>query len=147
MNETKCRIIVRTRSGGSCELCGQEAVQQHHRRNRSQGGLWQPSNILHLCVGCHELIGRNIDAVKVLGHTIQGTQRPPLAVPVVLYTNTTERDNLQVWLTDDGDYSMSPPCCCGLPVDRCFRCCLGSHLLCERPVEPVGVYPNQGMRS
>lgn len=35
----------------------------HHRKNRSQGGEWTPSNLLHLCgsgcTGCHGYIGSN----------------------------------------------------------------------------------------
>lgn len=136
MNEATCRPIVRARSGGSCELCGHPAVQQHHRRNRSQGGEWAPSNILHLCVRCHELIGRNIKTALVLGHTIQGTKAVPALESVWLYTATDVRERLEVWLDDQGNYLPSPPCCCGLGPDRCFRCRLGSHTNCERPTTP-----------
>jgi hypothetical protein len=143
----KMRDKLKERASYCCELCGEPSANNaHHRRNQSQGGQDVLSNLLWLCGdgcrGCHGAIGADIDAAKLLGHTIQGTRTVPLAVAVTLYTNTDLRDNLEVYLTDDGDYSMSPPCCCGLPVDRCFRCCLGSHLLCERPVA-VGVDPNQ----
>jgi hypothetical protein len=58
MNETKCRAIVRERSGEICEICAERrADTMHHRRKRSQHGPWTPSNVLHLCGdgtrGCH----------------------------------------------------------------------------------------------
>lgn len=61
MNETKARRIVSERSGGVCEVqlsgvCQGRAGEWHHRRNRSQGGTWEPSNGLHLCSGCHRWI-------------------------------------------------------------------------------------------
>lgn len=35
----------------------------HHRRKRSQGGLWVPPNVVHVCgdgtVGCHGFIEAN----------------------------------------------------------------------------------------
>jgi len=49
MNETRCRAIVKGRSGGCCEMCGAPAESMHHRKNRSQGGKWEPSNIVQLC--------------------------------------------------------------------------------------------------
>lgn len=50
MGERTARKIVRARSGGVCELCQkQRATDVHHRKNRSQGGLWEPQNLLHLC--------------------------------------------------------------------------------------------------
>lgn len=61
MNEKACRRVVAARSGGLCEICGHcRAATMHHRRKRSQGGPWAPSNVLHLCgdgtTGCHGLI-------------------------------------------------------------------------------------------
>ncbi len=39
-----------------CEVCGvwKSNLERHHRKFRSRGGLWVPSNILLLCNGCHE---------------------------------------------------------------------------------------------
>lgn len=67
--EGLCRIVVKRRSicwdeslhGLSaylpCELCGgfSDSFEMHHRKFRSRGGLWHPSNILLLCQGCHSL--------------------------------------------------------------------------------------------
>lgn len=62
MNEKRAREIVRGRSGDVCERCGSaRATNMHHRKNRSQGGQWLASNLLHLCgsgtTGCHGFIG------------------------------------------------------------------------------------------
>jgi hypothetical protein len=59
--EGPCRDLVRKRSGGTCERCSVRlAESMHHRRFRSQGGPWAPSNILHLCgdgtTGCHGVL-------------------------------------------------------------------------------------------
>jgi len=52
------RALVHMRSDRICEVCGnQQATNVHHRKNRSQGGTWATSNLLHLCgsgtTGCH----------------------------------------------------------------------------------------------
>lgn len=72
MNEAQCRGLVSQRSGGLCEarLGGRDALScrgvgesMHHRRKRSQGGLWTPSNVVHVCgdgtTGCHGYIEAN----------------------------------------------------------------------------------------
>lgn len=64
MNETKARDLVAARSGGTCELCrSSRAGSWAHRLPRGQGGLWAPSNGLHLCgtgtTGCHGWSERN----------------------------------------------------------------------------------------
>ncbi|OQO89904.1 hypothetical protein B1813_18865 [Saccharomonospora piscinae] len=60
MKEKQARRIVRERSGDVCEVqlpgCQGRAREWHHRRNRSQGGPWAPSNGLHLCHPCHRWI-------------------------------------------------------------------------------------------
>lgn len=44
----------RARSGGVCERCGHRpATEVHHRKNRSQGGTWDLSNLLDLDAECH----------------------------------------------------------------------------------------------
>jgi len=65
VNETTCRRIVRQRSNGGCEVrvtgvCLGRATNFQHRKNRSQGGRWLPSNGLDACGsgvhGCHGYI-------------------------------------------------------------------------------------------
>jgi len=48
------REIVENRSQGICELCMMNrAVEKHHKKLRSQGGLDFPLNLIHLCKQCH----------------------------------------------------------------------------------------------
>jgi hypothetical protein len=97
-SERVCRPIVRERSEGICEICGQKrAAQMHHRRNRSQSGQWQPSNILHICLEDHVWIGANIAAAVRNGWSIQGTTTTPSETPV-------RRRNELVRLLDDGSF-------------------------------------------
>lgn len=60
--EKATRIAVQYRSGGDeftgyCERCGQRGTTIHHRKKRSQGGVWSPENCVALCghgtTGCH----------------------------------------------------------------------------------------------
>lgn len=57
MNEKMARTIVRERSENLCERCGLYGTTVHHRKNRSQGGKWNPANCVALCGdgtrGCH----------------------------------------------------------------------------------------------
>lgn len=47
------------RSGGVCEICGESAAtERHHRLRRSQGGLNELENLLHLCRYDHGLVHR-----------------------------------------------------------------------------------------
>lgn len=49
-DEKRTREVVKERSAGGCERCGQRrAHTMHHRRKVSQGGPWCPSNVIHLC--------------------------------------------------------------------------------------------------
>jgi hypothetical protein len=60
VSEQRAREVVYERSGHVCEVCGhRRATEWHHRRNRSQGGPWEPSNGLHICNPCHRHITAN----------------------------------------------------------------------------------------
>jgi hypothetical protein len=48
-HELKIKALVAQRSDGLCERCGREGHTFHHRKNRSAGGEWSLSNIVHLC--------------------------------------------------------------------------------------------------
>lgn len=53
-DEKKCRQIVSERSDDQCEMCGNPGpLEKAHRIARSQGGRWDPSNVLDLCHFCH----------------------------------------------------------------------------------------------
>lgn len=89
VNESECRIVVRQRSGGSCERCDQyRGESMHHRVKRSHGGEWTPANIVHVCgtgggVGCHGWIEDNAISAGIEGWAlITGTD--PETVPVRL---------------------------------------------------------------
>jgi hypothetical protein len=59
-DEVIARNIIRDRSDRICERCGgAPATDAHHRRNRSQGGKWEASNLMHLCRDCHAYITTN----------------------------------------------------------------------------------------
>ena len=63
---------------GLCEVrldingvCRGVAESDHHRRKRSQGGLWLPSNIVDVCghgtIGCHGFLEANPATARRLG--------------------------------------------------------------------------------
>lgn len=67
------RRLVYARSTGLCERCGRAwAAEWHHRKNRSQGGTWCPSNGLHLCNACHADIGAFPSLAMVGGFLVRG---------------------------------------------------------------------------
>jgi hypothetical protein len=79
--ERACRKAVRARSESVCEIHGSHPAQDmHHRLNRSQGGLWTPANILHICRDAHRLIGERPQAAAGQGWSIRN-QRNPEDVP------------------------------------------------------------------
>lgn len=70
MNEARTRELVRRRASAPfdaswvshdlvpCESCGMfsDAIEMHHRKYRSRGGLWTPSNVVALCPDCHRKV-------------------------------------------------------------------------------------------
>lgn len=60
IGEEIAKEITSGRSDGWCEIrfpgCFGRALDWHHRLNRTQGGLWQAGNGLHLCRFCHEKV-------------------------------------------------------------------------------------------
>lgn len=108
--ESLSREIVYARSGGDCEVriegvCLGRATNWHHRKNKSQGGLWRPSNGLHLCgsgtTGCHGWITHEPKLSYVKGWAVRGCD-DPRAVAVLVGRRF-------VFLTDGGDYEELPP--------------------------------------
>jgi hypothetical protein len=85
VNETTARRIVRQRSGGDCELriagvCEGRATNLQHRKNRSQGGQWTPSNGLDVCGtgtrGCHGFIHQHPAMAREKGWTVPSWADP-----------------------------------------------------------------------
>lgn len=95
------------RSGGRCEVCGlRPAREAQHRKNRSQGGTWNLSNLLHVCGhgntdGCHGLIHQHPETAYANGWSVRQS-RNPAEMPAWL---TTEHGRIYVWLHDDGTAS------------------------------------------
>lgn len=77
MNESAARPLLRERSNGLCEACGQaRATDAHHRRNRSQGGTWELPNLLHLCRACHVFVTEHPEAGRTTGWVVWGFEDP-----------------------------------------------------------------------
>lgn len=95
--ERRGRKLLRLRSGGRCEIgsgCpGQEA---HHRQNRSQGGSWDITNLLHLCHAHHLHVTTHPAAARQQGWAVLSTDDPADA-PVWLAGRGWS------FLTPDGD--------------------------------------------
>lgn len=81
MTERECRRVIPIRSGGLCERCGVGGgLSLHHRKKRSQGGLWTPENIVQVCghgtVGCHGWIEHNPNAAHAEGYHVRPWEDP-----------------------------------------------------------------------
>lgn len=64
-----------------CEKCGTGGVLHwHHRKRRSQGGTWAPSNGLRLCPLCHGWVHAN-PAVSTEHGWLVDAGADPAAVP------------------------------------------------------------------
>lgn len=87
--------VVRTRSGGRCEIrqasCWGAATQMHHRITQKSGGRHgaaarrsdRPSNLLHVCFWCHDVVTKSPGASRIVGHSLLEGQDP--AKQSVLY--------------------------------------------------------------
>jgi hypothetical protein len=103
-DEKHGRDIVKTRSGGSCEanifgICRGPGESVHHRKNRSQGGTWDPSNLLHTCGdgvrGCHGWITERPALSRANGWAVRGAMVPEQVM--IRYRGRP------AWLTDAGE--------------------------------------------
>lgn len=76
--ETLGRKIVSERADEHCERCGlqSDALEWHHRRNRSQGGLWDPANGMALDRACHHFVTVNPEASDKPGWTVLNGEDP-----------------------------------------------------------------------
>ncbi|QWS68233.1 HNH endonuclease [Gordonia phage VanLee] len=81
-DEPQARAIVTERSQGICEACGRaRATDWSHRIARSRGGLWCPTNGLHLCRADHAWIHAHQEKARALGAIVE-THLNPAEVPV-----------------------------------------------------------------
>ncbi|MEU5258960.1 HNH endonuclease signature motif containing protein [Amycolatopsis sp. NPDC021455] len=105
MNITQARRIVAARSDGMCEVCGRgKATNIQHRKNRSQGGTWRVSNLLHVCgsgtTGCHGYIHAHPLKSYANGWSVRQA-RDPADMPALLWKHFGRH---YVWLRDDGSW-------------------------------------------
>lgn len=104
MNINKARALVAQRSSGLCEMCRRaEATDWHHRKNRSQGGEWTPSNGLHLCRNCHRVVTEQPYAARRWGWAVPRSSDPVLVPVRLLHLGW-------VYLDDQGGYQQEVPC-------------------------------------
>lgn len=103
---TRTREVLAKRSGGKCEVCGGgKATEVHHRRPRGMGGSRKaatnlPSNLLHLCAGCHRgLIEIHREVALNAGWLVRQAD-DPAGVAVHLRYGT-------VYLGDQGEVSLA----------------------------------------
>lgn len=105
MNIASQRKALAGRSNGICEVCGRaSATNAQHRKNRSQGGSWDLSNLLHVCgsgtTGCHGLIHANPLKSYANGWSIRQALTPA-DMPALVFTPL---GRVYVWLRDDGTW-------------------------------------------
>lgn len=75
--EREGRRLLAQRSGHVCEMGGSEAATEaHHRRNRSQGGTWSVTNLLHLCHKHHAYVTTHPQAAREQGWAVPSTRNP-----------------------------------------------------------------------
>ena len=99
--ERNARKIVRQRSQDHCEIgLGCIATEVHHRMNRSQGGSWNPSNLLHLCASHHSHVTTHPQAAREQGWAVASHQDPAR-------THVWLSGRGFVFLTDDGQITDS----------------------------------------
>ena len=84
-DEGVCRAIVDARSGAFCERCGEPGrLDKAHRIARSQGGRWDPVNILDMCRDCHQRNHQNPSDAYKYGWHLRSTQ-DPRTTPALLW--------------------------------------------------------------
>lgn len=85
-----------------CEFCGKRPLQEmHHRKYRSQGGPWRPSNIIGLCWQCHRQATVQPSWGYALGLSVESSC-DPCAVPVAVWYNEQP-----VLLDEHGGYKIA----------------------------------------
>lgn len=108
VNEDAAREVVYARSGRVCERCGHaRAAEWHHRKNRSQGGLWGGSNGLDLCSPCHRTVtdtNGHREEYEAMGWIVP-SWKTPAEVPVYIWHQGVRRMFL---LDDDGGVTAAP---------------------------------------
>ncbi|MCO1575002.1 HNH endonuclease [Crossiella sp. SN42] len=121
MNEHAARRTVRERAAGLCEVrvmdvCTGGGQDWQHRKNRSQGGRWEPSNGLLVCRACHHHIHTNPAEAMRCGWTVSASA-DPATTPALIHTVTLGHD----WIVlDDAGFVFRAPwpsSAAGMPDD------------------------------
>lgn len=100
--------LVAERSGGMCEICGQEpATEHHHRVPRGMGGTDDPrvnlaSSLLHVGRPCHEYAEQHRAEALIAGWLVS-RYSDPAATAVLI-----ERGSRWTYLSTDGRYLDAP---------------------------------------
>lgn len=101
MGEISCRRAVVERSNGLCEKCGQQrGAEAHHRKNRSQGGKWEISNILLLCRDCHLWVTINPEAAHKSGWAVKSHENTEKVAVLIIGQWMYLKDNSTVEWAD-----------------------------------------------
>ena len=105
--EQRAYPIVDTRAGlgdpamARCERCGsRDAMSHHHRRKRSHGGGHAPSNIVLLCITCHDWAESHADEARPQGWVL-GPLDDPTGIPI-------EHAALKMPVLFDDDGNLTP---------------------------------------
>ena len=83
---TKVRKIVSSRDGGACVRCGAiGALELHHRRYRSRGGMHDAANLITVCgwgnhTGCHGWAHTDLRALGQ-GYSLRSGPVPAAQIP------------------------------------------------------------------
>lgn len=100
------RDIVKNRAMESCEICGQERIEEiHHRRPRGMGGSRDgetnlASNALGLGRDCHRMVESHRYVAQLMGWLVSQRDRPSSVA--VIYRG------LRSYLRDDGEVVPAP---------------------------------------
>jgi hypothetical protein len=85
VEETHARALVWARALGSCEGCGRVGpLDWSHRKARSQGGAWCPSNGLAMCRDEHRWCHENPAMARSVGWMVRRNE-DPAAIPALLH--------------------------------------------------------------
>jgi hypothetical protein len=78
----------------------------HHRRNRSQGGLWTPPNLMHLCHEIHMWITAHPAEARRHGWAIRAGQDPAVELaflPGIGWCQLNVDGSIRVFHHDGGE--------------------------------------------
>lgn len=89
-----------------CECCGEWChAEMHHRRYRSRGGDWRPSNIVALCSGCHHQVTTCHTAwAREMGLSVSQWSKPEDVAVQVWYAQ-----GHRVFLDNEGGFTVGEP--------------------------------------